>query len=302
MGGKYVTSNKCNLSCTWCHDDYFSNSKFTAIGNLDFYNIIRRILDITCSEEAYIRFAGSGDPTVAGVDELQDLITRMNSIPEVSRISMTTNGILLGSMIEKLKMAGLSDVTISLNSLRKDGYYEYAGKNCLDKVLKSINSVLVTGLPLKINMIYSKLNHDEIGKFEQLSGRNGGIPIKVIDLLCTNGTKGIYLPLEHLYSHIESKIVEKYEKEWPYKTTAYRLRSGAVFVFKSSHSENDCPNTSCVVRDKCLEGCRHSIRVGLDGVLKPCGIRNDNTVQLLRPNTSDQAIVKALQSGGKYGF
>ena len=61
-------------------------------------------------------------------------------------------------------------------------------------------------------------------------------------------------------------------------------------------------NLNCAVRDKCTEGCRHSIRIGLDGLLKPCGVRNDNTLQCLDEQVSNNDIIYALTSGGKLSY
>ena len=215
---------------------------------------------------------------------------------------MTTNGILLGGMINRLEDAGLSDVTISLNSLSKDGYIEYARRDKLSAVLESIEKVLSTHVPLKINMLYTKINENEINAFEELSSKNGGIPIKVIDLLQTNGKNSLYLPLENLYAQIKEKIMYVSEEEWPYKKTKYTLKSGAVFIFKSSTQKNNCSNLACTVREKCTEGCRHSIRIGLNGLLKPCGVRNDNTLQFLNGQISNSDIIDALKSGGKISY
>ena len=156
--GKYVKKAKCNIACTWCHLDYFNNEGFIAIDNDGFYNIIKKVIGLTSSKNAYVRFAGSSDPTLAGLQELEDLIRKINSIPQVSRICMTTNGVLLGGMIDKLIAAGLSDVTVSLNSMTKEGYIKYAKRDKLNTVLDSIQKVLNTPIPLKINMLLNFLN------------------------------------------------------------------------------------------------------------------------------------------------
>ncbi|SVC65092.1 uncharacterized protein METZ01_LOCUS317946, partial [marine metagenome] len=147
-----------------------------------------------------------------------------------------------------------------------------------------------------------KINENEINEFEALSAENGGIPIKVIDLLQTNGENSLYLPLENLYAQIKEKIVDVCEGDWPYIKTKYTLKSGAIFIFKSSTQKNNCSNLDCTVRDKCTEGCRHSIRIGLDGLLKPCGVRNDNTLQCLDGQVSDSDIITSLASGGKLSY
>ncbi len=51
---------------------------------------------------------------------LPDLIADLNVIPGVEDIALTTNGVLLGKYAYELKAAGLSRVTISLDSLDQE--------------------------------------------------------------------------------------------------------------------------------------------------------------------------------------
>ena len=75
------------------------------------------------------------------------------------------------------------------------------------------------------------------------------------------------------------------------------LNGGSIFL-KTSWI-NNCPNMDCFARDSCLEGCRSSIRIRADGILQPCGVRKDNTLDLLSSRISTQDIRNSLQSGGK---
>ena len=64
-----------------------------------------------------IRLTG-GEPTVRA--NLADLISRLSQLPV--DLSMTTNGVTLPLMAEKLKAAGLNRINISLDSLHRDRF------------------------------------------------------------------------------------------------------------------------------------------------------------------------------------
>ena len=298
--GVRVTSRYCNISCVWCHDDYFKHSGFVSISNRQFVSIVRRILSATKDDVAFVRFAGSGDPTVCGGDDLADLIALLREVPQIRKIKMTTNGVLLGSMVEKLK--DLDSVNVSLNAMRPESYYDYARYDGFSRVLSSIEYAVNAGMTVKINSIFWKKNEADLDLYEKLSQQYGGITIKFVDLLVHKDEDAkLFIPLSKLEDSIRPKSIAIREEFFPYPKRIYTLASGAVFEVKIAGRLNTCPNFKCKVRDICLEGCRHSIRIGLDGSLQPCGVRLDNKLNLLDTSVTDRQIVQALYSGGKVG-
>lgn len=296
--GVRVTSRYCNISCVWCHDDYFRHSGFVSIGNSEFVEIIKRILVAASEDTAYVRFAGSGDPTVCGGDDLSDLVVLLRKLPQVKKIKMTTNGVLLGGMVEKLRY--LDSVNISLNAMRPETYHEYARYDGFSDVISSVERAVKAGMTVKINSIYWKKNENDIDLYENLSQKYGGMPIKFVDLLVHKDEDAhLFVPLSQLEDFIMSKVVNIREETHPYPKRIYTLKSGAIFEVKIAGRLNNCPNLSCLARSICLEGCRHSIRIGLDGSMQPCGVRLDNKLNLLDSSVTDKQIVKALYSGGK---
>src|SRR5690554_175047 len=96
--GSTVRGRVCNLDCTWCHHDYFDHGEFTAISNGQFVEITKRIIEVTGASEAIIKIAGDGEPTTVGTQELAELVKHLKTIPQVSQVKLTTNGVLLGRM------------------------------------------------------------------------------------------------------------------------------------------------------------------------------------------------------------
>ncbi len=119
-----------------------------------------------------------------GEPELSDLIVRLKLIRQVTKIKITTNGILLGGMVNTLHgTAGVDTVTVSVNSLNHKKYEEYTGYDYLDRVISSLSKAHLAGLKLKVNTIFWRKNADELPLFDSLSSEYGGMPIKYFDLL-----------------------------------------------------------------------------------------------------------------------
>ena len=301
--GVRVTQRYCNIACTWCHHDYFDHNGFVAIGNTAFSTAVERVAKASSATETHVRLAGDGDPTIVGANELADLVLRLKEVPTVTKVKITTNGVLLGGMAEILQNAGIDTVTISLNTLSRNEYIRYAQYDYLDQVLTSIDKASSCGVHLKINTIYWKHNEHEIDDFEALSVRYNGMAIKFFDLLVhSEEDREYYRPL----SQLENKLLERgatfTQEMWPYPKRVYKLSSGATFDVKIAGQLNNCPNMNCRVREICLEGCRHSVRIGLDGIMRPCGVRTDNIIDLFDPSVEDSDIWRALHSGGKVGY
>ena len=301
--GVWVSRRFCNIACTWCHHDYFEHDGFAAIGNADFCCAVQRVIEVSQATEAHVRLAGDGEPTLVGEPELSDLIVRLKLIRQVTKIKITTNGILLGGMVNTLRNVGVDTVTVSVNSLNHKKYEEYTGYDYLDRVISSLSKAHLAGLKLKVNTIFWRKNADELPLFDSLSSEYGGMPIKYFDLLIgSEQDRELYLPLSYLERQLVEAGATYHEEMWPYPKRVYLTPSGAVFEVKIAGTNNNCPNLHCAARKYCLEGCRHSVRIGLDGKLRPCGVRSDNTVNLLDPNTSNEHIWQALHSGGKVGY
>ena len=299
-----IIANKrwCNLSCIWCHDDYFTHTGFVAISNSDFIYAVNRLIQVL-NTDVHIRIAGGGEPTLVGLDELTDLIASLRKIPQVLSIKLTTNGILLGQYARALKDSGLDSVTVSLNSLTPVGYKRYSGQDNLSIVLESLEQAYVAGLRLKINAIYWVGNANELSLYENISRKYNGTPIKFFDLIPSNDMMTpLYLPLSELERRIQHKTNNFKDVFSPYYQRVYTFPSGAIFIVKKSSDVNTCPNRLCKYREVCVEGCRHSIRIGLDGVLKPCGVRDDNTANILHDDVENSDIWQALHNGGKVGY
>ena len=160
-------TDRCNLRCAYCmppegikwlpHDEVLTIEEILAVVKAGVEIGIRKV-----------RLTG-GEPLVRrGV---VDLIRRLNDIPQIDDIAVTTNGILLGAMAGDLKAAGLSRVNISLDTLKPERFRQITRCGDLDIVLRSIDTALEYGLePVKINTVAMRgFNDDEFVDLAKLT-------------------------------------------------------------------------------------------------------------------------------------
>jgi cyclic pyranopterin phosphate synthase len=117
-----------------------------------------------------VRLTG-GEPLVR--KGIVDFISRLSQIEEIKDLSLTTNGILLKEFAQDLKQAGLNRINISLDSLKRERFFQITRRDEFERVWGGIEEALRAGLsPIKINMVAIQgLNDDEIESFARLTLR-----------------------------------------------------------------------------------------------------------------------------------
>jgi len=105
---------------------------------------------------AKIRLTG-GEPLVRA--HLPELVERIAALEPGLDLAMTTNGALLAPAAQALKKAGLTRITVSLDSLDPDVFTAMCGRDNVhpDVVLEAIDAATVAGLtPVKINCVVQR--------------------------------------------------------------------------------------------------------------------------------------------------
>ncbi len=271
-------TDRCNLRCVYCmpkeglpllaHDEVLTFEELTRIVRIAVTLGVRKV-----------RLTG-GEPLVR--KDFPDLVAMLSGIEGITDIPLTTNGVLLFEYAEALKKAGLSRVTISLDTLKSQRFKEITSSESLHMVLHGFDKAQKVSLkPVKINtVIVPGQNDDEILDFAELAHKKGlevrfiermPIPVTTIDKDCAMPS------LENLnqdYEHIASdKIKQIIESKWgklspiqrnsPADTAAgpavrYMLGDGPGRIgFISPISEPFCT------------GCGR-MRLTADGKLRPC--------------------------------
>src|SRR5699024_4248469 len=102
-------TDRCNLRCQYCMPKDGIKDKVEHKDTLyleEIYYVIEELAQLGIGK---VRFTG-GEPLVR--KGIVDLISKVNKIPGIEEIAMTTNGILLKKYAKELKEAGLNRVNI----------------------------------------------------------------------------------------------------------------------------------------------------------------------------------------------
>ena len=118
-------TDRCNLRCRYCMPEDIS---FVGHDKILRYEEITRIVRILAQRGiTKVKITG-GEPLVR--HGCTDLIREIKEIPGIEMVTLTTNGILLQSMLPKLLEAGVDAVNVSLDTFQRARYEHLTGK-CL---------------------------------------------------------------------------------------------------------------------------------------------------------------------------
>ncbi|GAA7421093.1 hypothetical protein ID0987_06520 [Helicobacter pylori] len=121
---------------------------------------------------------------------------------------LSTNGFLLKKMAKDLKNAGLSQVNVSLDSLKSNRVLKISQKDALKNTLEGIEESLKAGLKLKLNTVVIKSVNDEILELLEYA-KNRRIQIRYIEFMENTHAKSLVKGLKE--REILDLIAQKYQ-------------------------------------------------------------------------------------------
>jgi cyclic pyranopterin phosphate synthase len=152
-------TDRCDLRCSYCLPKGFRDFEVPEDW-LTFDEIERVVGAFGRLGVKRIRITG-GEPLVR--KNIADLASRLDALPGIEDLSLSTNATRMDRQAEALRSAGISRINVSLDSLRSDRFKEITqGK--LDKVLSGLMAAKAAGFrPIKINMVVmAGVNDDEV--------------------------------------------------------------------------------------------------------------------------------------------
>ena len=177
-------TDRCNMRCRYCmpREHFDENHEFLPKEDiLRFEEIVRVVEALIPHGLRKVRLTG-GEPLLRR--DLHELIRQLRASSADLDIAITTNGLLLKRQLTKLHEAGLSRVTISLDSLKKEVYQRMGDTDAEPSiVLEAIDEVQARGIPLKINTVVKKnVNDDQIIDMIETFGPRQ-IPVRFIEYM-----------------------------------------------------------------------------------------------------------------------
>ncbi len=232
-----------------------------------------------------IRLTG-GEPLVR--KNVTGLVRSMHEYPEIERLAITTNGVMLPQLLPELIDAGLTNLNISIDTLDREKYQEITGFDKLEDVISGIDSAYENGMEIKLNCVPCKgLNDDEFTRLAGLS-RDRKIDVRFIELMPIGQGR--------LFTGISSKeILEQLEAEYGKATELPYMGEGPAQYFAFEGFKGRVGFISPISHKFCADCNR--LRLTSDGRLKLCLYYKDG-VDLkgpLREGASDEEIQELVK-------
>ena len=295
-------TDRCNFRCVYCMDPDVTFAPRDELLTIDEHLDIARVavqLGVT-----KVRITG-GEPALhPGLIDLIAGLAKFN-VDGLSDIAITTNGSFLdASTARAWREAGLTRVTLSLDSLRQERFAAITRSNAtVDDVLAGIEAAKNAGLdPVRVNAVIVRgVNEDELVDLAQLA-RRLAIDVRLIE----------YMPLDSAHAWERTKVVtatemlERIGSVYPLTPIGRDTTSSPATVFRFSdqpaHSSGRIGIIASVTRSFCSTCSR--LRITADGKVRPCLFAHDewDIRPLLRtPSDSGALSVSSPVAEGKWG-
>ena len=279
-------TDKCDLRCNYCMPKGFNDFE-TPENWLNFDEIHRVIRLFSELGTKRIRITG-GEPLVR--HNLAELTTRLNQIPKIEDLSLSTNATRMEKQAVTLFQSGIRRINVSLDTLNEKRFKDItSGK--LSKVLNGLEAAKQAGFaPIKINMVVMKgVNDDEVETMLDYCIDNN-FTLRFIETMPMGSTgqeaSNHYIDLQE----IKDRLSKSHSLQPGINTgggpAKYSVVAGTDINigFITPISQHFC--------DTC-----NRIRLGVEGTLYMC-LGQDHSYplrELLRSNISDEELTEHLK-------
>ncbi len=295
---RLAVTDRCNLRCFYCMPE--EGIKYLPKKVLLTFEEIERLVTLMAQLGiSKIRLTG-GEPFVR--TDLMKLIRKIVTIPGITNVHLTTNGILTAPHIPGLKALGISSVNLSLDTLDRERFHQITRRDEFTATWKSLELLQHHEIPVKINAVVMEgKNIEDIHPLVELT-KQKNISVRFIEEMPFNGEGNHYPKLHWTYQRILEHIKERYPEirkiqdpdfstAYHYQVPGYHGTIGIIAAFS---------RTFC--------GTCNRIRVTAQGTLKTC-LYDEGVLdlkKLMRAQMSDDHIkmelMKTFQERPKDGY
>lgn len=277
-------TDRCNLRCQYCMSD--KDIEFLPREELLTPEEIERVINIFASLGIKkIRLTG-GEPLVRR--NFGIILDKINSIPDIEEISLTTNGTFLEENISSLINKGIKRINISLDTLKPELYHELTRNGSLDDVLAGIKKAVQLNFDrIKLNIVLIKGKNDsEIMDFVKFSEKYP-VDIRFIELMPIGEGKN-FTPISN------DEILEIIKKERDLYPVTEKIGSGPATYYKTPFSKGNIGFITPLSHSFC-DQCNR-IRITPEGFLKLCLHWNEgiDLKKYLRSGIKDEELKKII--------
>ena len=258
-------TDKCSLRCVYCMPEegleFFPDEQVLSADE-----IIQLTKNFAALGIRKIRLTG-GEPLMR--HDILDIISGIAAIPEIEDIALTTNGLALPRLAEKLWNAGLKRINISLDTFDAKKYRDMTRGGSLKQVLRGIEAASQFPFKIKLNVVViGGQNDNELIDFLRYSIENP-VNVRFIEFMPighTNIARDEAM-WEEKYRGVESVFDICQSQGWDYAPIDF-AGNGPSENFKIADSKGSfglIHPVSCRFCESC-----NRLRITADGALKSC--------------------------------
>ena len=264
-------TDRCNFRCGYCmpEDSFRDETHFLPHAEILSFEEIARLAGVFAQVGVHkLRLTG-GEPLLRR--ELPKLVSWLAQLPGIDDLALTTNGYLLAEHARALRDAGLSRITLSLDSLdpsvfaRMSGGSGPQGEQRLARVLSGIDAALAAGFAqLKLNcVVIAGQNEDSL---LALAERFRGTPhiVRFIEYMDV-GTQNHWRASEVVSA---AEIVSRIGARWPLEALPPQHRGEVAQRFRYRDGQGEIGVIASVTQPFCGD-CQRA-RLSADGRLLTC--------------------------------
>jgi len=289
-------TDRCNFRCVYCMPKEVFGREYAFLERRELLSLeeIARVTGVFAQLGVRtVRITG-GEPLVRrNVEHLIELLAVIER-PDGERLdlALTTNGSVLAEKAETLAAAGLSRVTVSLDSLDDESF---RAMNDVDfpvrRVLDGIDAAAAAGLPVKVNAVVKRGVNDAgfVGLAEHFRGTGHVLRfIEFMDVGTTNGWR-----LEDVVTADE--IVAGIGERWPLEPIAAESPDATARRFRYADGAGEIGVIASVTKPFC--GACSRARLSAEGSLYTClfAARGHDLRAPLRSGATDDEIAETLR-------
>ena len=289
-------TDRCNFRCVYCMPKEVFGREYAFLERRELLSLeeIARVTGVFAQLGVRtVRITG-GEPLVRrNVEHLIELLAVIER-PDGERLdlALTTNGSVLAEKAETLAAAGLSRVTVSLDSLDDESF---RAMNDVDfpvrRVLDGIDAAAAAGLPVKVNAVVKRGVNDAgfVGLAEHFRGTGHVLRfIEFMDVGTTNGWR-----LEDVVTADE--IVAGIGERWPLEPIAAESPDATARRFRYADGAGEIGVIASVTTPFC--GACSRARLSAEGSLYTClfAARGHDLRAPLRSGATDDEIAETLR-------
>ncbi|MBB5158658.1 GTP 3',8-cyclase MoaA [Saccharopolyspora phatthalungensis] len=228
-------TDRCNFRCRYCmpREVFGPDHVFLPRSELlTFEEITRLVRAFSRQGVRKIRLTG-GEPLLRR--QLDKLVAMLTEVDGIDDLALTTNASLLAAQARALRDAGLSRVTVSLDSLDADRFARISDTRVpLSRILQGIATAEEVGLaPIKINTVVKRGMNDGADLLELAEfGRAHGYTVRFIEYMDVGTTNGWRMddvvPAREIVDRLHARWpVEPVDSDYPGEVAQrYRYRDG----------------------------------------------------------------------------